>query len=373
MITVKSGDLLQSKAQTLVNTVNCVGVMGKGIALEFKRSFPEMYKDYVLRCDRHEVRLGEPYLFRQLLGPWVLNFPTKDHWRSLAKLDDIIVGLQYLERHYLEWGVTSLAVPPLGCGNGQLEWRVVGPTLYRYLSRLAIPVELYAPSGTPLEEMQSSFLDMAQPSSLSTIPLREDDSSWVAPSWIGLVEIVKQLSDQPFHWPIGRTIFQKIAYVATELGLPTGLDFEKASYGPFAHGLKKLEARLQNHNLIEERRIGNGYQITAGSSYDDARIAYSAHLEKWQPILDRTVDLFMRISTANQAELVATVMYSANDLATSDTNPSESEVFDAVQHWKRNRKPAIAEEDISEAIVGLAAQGWIKLRVEASDSYASIT
>ncbi len=173
MIRVNIGDLFESSAQTLVNTVNLVGIMGKGIALEFKNRYPEMFKDYVARCKRHEVKLGRPYLYRvrkseqnmfrsveqEQIGPeYVLNFPTKDHWRSVSKLSDIIAGLEYLEKNYREWGITSIAVPPLGCGHGQLEWRVVGPTLYRYLNRLNIPVELYAPHGTPQEELDPVFL-----------------------------------------------------------------------------------------------------------------------------------------------------------------------------------------------------------------------
>ncbi|MEW6459483.1 MAG: macro domain-containing protein [Bacillota bacterium] len=151
MVKVLVGDLFQSKAQTLVNTVNCVGVMGKGVALEFKKRFPDMYQDYLARCARKEVKLGRPYLYKSLFPPWILNFPTKDHWRSVSRLEDIVRGLEYLLTRYEEWGITSLAMPPLGCGHGQLEWRVVGPTLYRYLSRLGIPVELYAPHGTLLE------------------------------------------------------------------------------------------------------------------------------------------------------------------------------------------------------------------------------
>src|SRR5713101_4076116 len=148
MIKVLIGDIFESKAQTLVNTVNTVGVMGKGVALGFRKRFPEMYEDYVRRCERREVQLRQPYLYRRLIPPHVINFPTKDHWRSVSKLDDIVSGLTYLERHIPVWGVTSLAVPPLGCGEGQLEWRVVGPTLYRHLSALGISVELYAPFGT---------------------------------------------------------------------------------------------------------------------------------------------------------------------------------------------------------------------------------
>ena len=162
MIYPLAGNIFELKAQTLVNTVNCVGIMGKGLALEFKKLFPDMYEDYVVRCKAKEVHLGEPYLYRRLLPPWILNFPTKDHWRSVSRLSDIVAGLEYLEKHYHEWEITSLAVPALGCSNGQLEWRVVGPTLYRYLSRFDIPVELYAPYGTPKEEIETSFLAQAR-------------------------------------------------------------------------------------------------------------------------------------------------------------------------------------------------------------------
>ena len=93
MVIVKIGDLFDSDAQTLVNTVNCVGVMGKGVALEFKNRFPDMHEDYVARCNAGQVRLGRPYLYRSLVPPWVLNFPTKDHWRSVSRLQDIQEGL----------------------------------------------------------------------------------------------------------------------------------------------------------------------------------------------------------------------------------------------------------------------------------------
>lgn len=129
MMRVLINDIFQSKAQTLVNTVNCVGIMGKGLALEFKKRFPDMFKDYAERCTRGEVRLGKPYVYKSLLPPWIINFPTKEHWRSVSNLQDITRGLDYLVNHYKEWGITSLAVPPLGCGEGQLEWRIVGPTL----------------------------------------------------------------------------------------------------------------------------------------------------------------------------------------------------------------------------------------------------
>lgn len=145
MLTTVSGDLLESKAQTLVNAVNCKGVMGKGIALQFKERFPAMFADYVARCDRGEVKLGEPYIFKSTSGPWILNFPTKNHWRDRSYLKDIVKGLEYMVGHNHEMEITSIAVPALGCGAGGLAWSEVGPVLYKYLGKLAIPVEIYAP------------------------------------------------------------------------------------------------------------------------------------------------------------------------------------------------------------------------------------
>ncbi|MEW5898000.1 MAG: macro domain-containing protein [Bacillota bacterium] len=112
-----------------------------------------MFRDYQERCARKEVRLGRPYLYKPLFPPWILNFPTKEHWRSVSHLKDITRGLEYLLVHYKEWDITSLAVPPLGCDHGQLEWRVAGPILYRYLSCLDISVELYVPHNIPHKKL----------------------------------------------------------------------------------------------------------------------------------------------------------------------------------------------------------------------------
>src|SRR5436305_64615 len=107
-VQVRVGNIFESDAQTLVNTVNCVGVMGKGIALEFRRRFPDMFEDYVRACERNLVQLGRPYLFRRTVPPWILNFPTKGHWRSVSRLEDIVRGLRFLEENYKDWGVTSM-------------------------------------------------------------------------------------------------------------------------------------------------------------------------------------------------------------------------------------------------------------------------
>ena len=145
-VTVLTGDLFESKARTLTNAVNTVGVMGKGIALGFKNRFPEMFDDYVRRCESGDVHLGQPYLYQGPNPPWVLNFPTKGHWRTPSRLDDISNGLDHLVGHCRSWEIESIAVPALGCGAGGLDWLVVGPLLLQRLSVLEIPVELYAPS-----------------------------------------------------------------------------------------------------------------------------------------------------------------------------------------------------------------------------------
>jgi O-acetyl-ADP-ribose deacetylase (regulator of RNase III)/uncharacterized protein YwgA len=359
MVKVEIGDIFESKAQTLVNTVNCVGVMGKGIALEFKKRFPEMFKDYVARCERYEVRLGYPYLYRTLMPPYVLNFPTKDHWRSVAKLADIVRGLEYLLKNYKEWGITSLAVPPLGCGEGQLEWWVVGPTLYRYLKRMDIQVTLYAPYGTPHEELKPEFLNEApRPAG----PRQSISESRLQPGLIGLVEILRRIEEQPYHWPVGRTIFQKIAYVATEEGLPTGLQHERSSFGPFARGLKTITSRLINNGLISENRQGNMFEVKVGPTFDDARKVHAENLKQWEPIIEKVVDLFMRMNT-HQAEIAATVLFTARSLERgSDNQPTEQQVLEAVMQWKQKRRPSLNESEVAWTIRNLAALGWLEVK-----------
>lgn len=359
MVKVLIGNLFDSDAQTLVNTVNCVGIMGKGIALEFRKRFPEMFQDYVARCERGEVRLRQPYLHRTLLPPWVLNFPTKDHWRSVAKLDDIVRGLEYLLAHYEEWGITSLAVPPLGCGEGQLEWRVVGPTLYRYLARMSIPVGLYAPYGTVAEQLEPAFLGAAlRPAEPSP------EAERIPAAWIVLVAILQRIEEQPYHWPVGRIIFQKIAYVATLEGLPTGLEHQRGSYGPFAPGLKGWVTRLANNGLIREEQKGNAFVVKVGPTFADAQRAYASQLEHWEGLIERVADLFIRLDT-DRAEIVATVLYATEELRQQAFRPTEQDVLRNVMAWKQRRRPPLNEGDVAWTIRNLAALGW--LPVQASE------
>ncbi|MBY0530196.1 MAG: macro domain-containing protein [Rhabdochlamydiaceae bacterium] len=358
--------------------------MGKGIAFEFKKRFPDMFRDYERRCERREVVLGKPYLYKpertiskesqsflfaeddRISGAdrWILNFPTKDHWRSLATLKSIIAGLEFLLQHYKEWGIQSLAMPPLGCGEGQLEWRVIGPTLFRYLREMDIPVELYAPYNTPHEELQVQFLASCEKS------IQMPDPKWIPASWIGLIEIIKRLKDQPHHQdcPVGKVIFQKIAYAATKAGIATELIFKKESYGPFSSDLQKnVLSRLVNNGLIIEESLGRMQSIMPGPTFADARKAYANELEVWNPIIDRVVDLFMRLNT-EQAEIIASVMFASDQLTSNhQTKPHVEEVLSFVMEWKQNKQPPLSRKKVEDAIRNLAILDWIEVR--ASNSF----
>jgi O-acetyl-ADP-ribose deacetylase (regulator of RNase III)/uncharacterized protein YwgA len=353
-VRILEGDLLKSNMHALVNTVNTVGIMGKGVALAFKKRYPEMYRDYVARCDRGEVRLGEPYIYRAS-DHVIVNFPTKQHWRSVSRLSDIEAGLDYLEGHYKEWQIKSLAVPPLGCGNGQLEWRVVGPILLRHLQRLDIPVELYAPHGsTLLGEIQLDLLDQADS--------EDSEQQWRLEPWlVAIAETVRRLELLRYHWPVGRVMLQKLVYFATVAGLPTGLEFQRGSYGPFAPDLKAAVGRLQNNGILTEHERGRMIEIRTSSALDDARTSYADQLAKWSDLIDQLVDLVARFDTT-RAEIAATVHYAAQDLHNKlDRTPTAAEVVDYVEDWKRRRSPRLERADILRALVSLGTRGWLQV------------
>ena len=360
MIKILVGDLFESKCQTIVNTVNTIGIMGKGVALEFKKRFPDMFKDYEKRCAEGKVKLGEPYLYKRLTPPWILNFPTKKHWRSVSNISDIARGLKYLEHHYKEWGITSIALPPLGCGHGQLEWKIVGPTLYRHMERLNIFVELYAPIGTPEEELAPEFLtkDVAQSVNAGTTT-----NNKIEPGFIAIVEVLSRIEKEPYHWPIGRTMFQKIAYFATELGLRTGLHYSRSSFGPFASDLKFKITKLVNNGLIKEEQLGRMFSVKIGPTYEDASKIYKKDLEDAQPIIEKLTDLFLRINTTHQAELAATVHFAALSIQKKlKDKPSETDVLNDVMEWKQRRKPSYDKAEVAKTIRNLASIGLLSVK-----------
>jgi O-acetyl-ADP-ribose deacetylase (regulator of RNase III) len=147
VVTFVRGDIFSSPAQVLTNAVNCVGVMGKGIALEFKNRFPQMFDDYKTKCNLGQVKPGQPYLWEDDSAQ-VLNFPTKRDWRDGSLLQDVEDGLKYLADSYGQLGIQSLAMPPLGCGLGGLKWSDVQPLIVKHLGAIPdLDVYVYEPQG----------------------------------------------------------------------------------------------------------------------------------------------------------------------------------------------------------------------------------
>jgi O-acetyl-ADP-ribose deacetylase (regulator of RNase III) len=355
-VTVLVGDLFDSEAQTLVNTVNCVGVMGRGVALGFKKRFPAMYKDYVKRCGVGEVTLGRPYLFTTILPPWVLNFPTKDHWRSVARLDDIVAGLDYLEANYREWGITSLAVPPLGCGEGQLEWRIVGRELHRRLDRLQIPVALYAPFGTPSAELEAEFLTSVTPR--VTHGQSPEGTRKVPAAWFGIAEVVAHLDEASGGRGVGRIVLQKAAYFASVGGIPTGLTFSADSYGPFAANLRQVTTKLVNNGVLAESRSGRSIIVRPGIAFGDAERVFSERSVPWAGAIRRVADLLRGAST-RQAEVLATVHYAWKTIEQTE-HPDRAIVLAYASQWKQRRVPPLSANELDWALDALTTGGWIR-------------
>lgn len=349
------GNMFESEAQTLVNTVNCVGIMGKGIALEFKKRFPDMFEDYRARCERKELKPGIPYLYKRLFPPQIINFPTKSHWRTASRIEDVEKGLKILRENYKRWGITSIAMPPLGCGNGQLLWTTVGPMIYHYLHDLEMKVEMFAPYGTPPQQLTKHFLsqefDRRHAGSGRRILQKMD------PAWVALADIVNRIESEKYHAPVGRTIFQKIAFVATEEGLPTGLEFRRSFYGPFAKGLDDVKKRLADAGIIQERQLGSMLQVTLGPEFAEARKRYKDNISQWSPLLDKTADLFLRLNT-DQAEMVATVLYAGQELKNKN-DPSEKDILHSVVDWKKKR---MDPDEVAQTIRNLGVLNWLNVK-----------
>ena len=350
------GNMFESKVQTLVNTVNCVGVMGKGVALEFKQKYPRMFQEYVDLCKKGLLHPGQPYYYSDLTGTSVVNFPTKDHWRSPSKLSYIVSGLEWFRNNYKQLGISSIAFPPLGCGNGGLSWEVVGPLMYEMLSDLPIQIEVYAPYGTPVEQLSVDFLAQ-KTQRQATTNLQGKTQQKINDKWLLVLEVVRQVNAGKHTLHVGRVIFQKICYVLTRTGIQTGFSFVKGYYGPYSTDVKMAINALSNANLIIEHQSGQKMLEThVTPKFVLPKEMYS--VEELNTV-DATVDLFSRIKNTDQAEMMATVMYAYDQLLKKSPVVEEKDIFDYVLTWKRKWE-ATKEQEITECIRDLAMLRWIR-------------
>lgn len=350
---IQIGDIFESHAQTLVNTVNCVGVMGKGIAKEFKQKYPGMYDEYVMLCSEKRLRPGVPYLYTNLIGEKILNFPTKDHWRSPSKLSYISSGLDWFRNHYEELGITSIAFPPLGCGNGGLTWDIVGPLMYAKLHDLPIDVTLYAPYGTQKEKLTTSFLsNNIQNISQDILGLKSRPFNKYL---FLLLYSIQRVNQDQYSLFVGRVIYQKIGYILTRAGVPTGFKFQKSSYGPFSEDVKQSIVTLSNANLIKEQPRGQMMVTIVNPKFSLHKEDFSVtELEK----TEFAIDLITRIKNTDHAEMITTVLFANDQVEKQYGFVSDELIMNYILSWKK-RWVGTKEESIVSTILGLSSLGWI--------------
>ena len=301
MIRFAEGNLLDAKAEALVNTVNTVGVMGKGIALMFKEVFPDNFRAYAAACKVGKVRTGRVFVTeRQDLvnGPrWIVNFPTKQHWRSPSRIEWVRDGLADLRQFVNDTGVRSIALPPLGSGNGGLDWDEVRPMIEDALSALDAEIIVYEPSR--------QYRNVAKRSGAEAL----------TPSRALVAELVRRYGVMGFDCSLLE--IQKLAYFAERACEKAGslkpfdFGFTAGRYGPYAQPLGHLLNRMDGSYLHCQKRIPD-----AGPSepiwFDETRRsrldAYLASAGKdWLPVLDDTEAIVDGFEYPLCLELLATV------------------------------------------------------------------
>ncbi len=301
MIRSTQGNLLTADVEALVNTVNTVGVMGKGIALMFKEAFPDNYRAYKSACDRGEIKIGKMFVFERpaLHGPrWIINFPTKEHWRGHSRLEWIESGLHDLTRVLEERGIKSVAIPPLGSGNGGLEWHAVRAVIVDRLSTLSqVDIVLYEPTR--------EYLNVAKPAGVESLtPARALVAELIRRYWVLGIDCTL-LEVQKLAWFLSKSIVKR------GLRDPLHLSFKPERYGPYSDELRHLLNALDGSYLNCERRLADAKPFDVIRFEDAKRERVAAYLkseaQEFLPALDATSRLIDGFESPFGMELLGTV------------------------------------------------------------------
>lgn len=302
MITFRKGNLLEAPVEALVNTVNTVGVMGKGIALMFKEAFPENFHEYEAASKRGEVEVGHMFVTEsaRLQGPrWIINFPSKKHWRNPSKLEWITAGLADLRRVIVDKGIHSIALPPLGCGNGGLDWSDVRPEIERVLSSLSdVEVVVFEPT--------EKYQNVAKPTGVQKLtPARAMVAEMVWRYWV-IGSGCTYLEVQKLAWFLERTVER------LSLPNPLELEFKADKYGPYSDRLRHLLNQLDGSYLHCDKRLSDAGPSDM-ISFDEERRAFLELYWKQEenrpylPVLEQTTRLIEGFESPLGMELLATV------------------------------------------------------------------
>lgn len=345
MIEQAHGNLLQADVEALVNTVNCVGVMGKGIALQFKQAFPENFRAYQRACRTGEVQPGRMMVFEAggLTSPrYIINFPTKRHWREDSRLEDIEAGLAALVEEVKRLDIRSVAVPPLGCGNGGLNWADVRPRIEAAFAHVPeVRVLVYPPSGAP---------------DATAMPVRTSPPE-MTPARALFVKLLEQYAMLEYTCTLLEV--QKLAYFLQEAGEPLRLRYKAAHYGPYARNLNKVLERIEGHFI---RGYGDSQSPTANiqllrGAVEEADRFLADRPESRQR-LERISRLIGGFETPYGMELLASVHWLTRHAEKPVRSPAEAVA--AIQAWSSRKRRLFKPRHIEVAWQRLIDTGCVE-------------
>lgn len=343
MFKLVKGNLLKADTEAIVNTVNIVGVMGKGIALQFKQAYPENYEAYRKACDHHELQPGNMFVFatNKLVNPrYIINFPTKRHWKEKSRMEDIEAGLKALVDVIKKLEIHSVAIPPLGCSSGGLHWDDVRPRIEAAFRGLQdVTVLLYTPDGAPeAEEMRVATRRPAMtPGRAALLGLLE---RYIMPGYrLTLLEI------------------QKLAYFLQAAGEPLKLNFVKGKYGPYAEILNHVLVRMEGHFIrgYGDRSRYASVRLLPGAT-DEANSFLKDHGETMKR-LDKVSRLIEGFETPYGMELLSTVHWLAQE--NSEVKKDSRLAVKGFKSWSEHKKQTFHPSHIEVAWSRLRDEGWI--------------
>jgi O-acetyl-ADP-ribose deacetylase (regulator of RNase III) len=344
MIELTRGDILAADAEALVNTVNCVGVMGRGIALQFKKAFPENFRFYEAACQRREVQIGRMLVFetRLLGGPkYIINFPTKRHWRGPSRLEYIDAGLKSLIEVVREKGIKSIAIPPLGCGLGGLDWNDVRLRIAKAFAELPnVKALLFEPAGAPKPEKMAK---------ISKAPR-------MTPGRAVLVELIDRYLRAVLDPFVSLLELHKLMYFMQEAGEPLNLKFEKGTYGPYAKNLRHVLSLIEGHLISgygdADDKPSRPIELLPGAA--ESAAAFIASHPETQDRFERVSKLIHGFETPYGMELLAT----AHWVASREGARSFEEAVSKIYSWNP-RKRIFEGEQLRLAWRVLNDQRWL--------------
>ncbi|MCX5746412.1 MAG: macro domain-containing protein [Proteobacteria bacterium] len=337
------GNLLAAEVDALVNTVNTEGVMGKGLALQFKKAFPEAFSSYDRACKAGEVEVGRMHVVRSLASPhFILNFPTKKHWRNPSRLEYIEAGLRDLVAQVRAFGIRSIAVPPLGCGNGGLDWSDVRPRIERAFAALPeVRVVLFEPAGAPAAD---EIIDHRAPPKMTS-------------ARAAVLGLMGRYASTRYEYRLSLIEVQKLAYFLQVAGEPLRLEFKPHFYGPYADNLRKALRNIEGH-YTRGLADGKNAPATPLEILPGALEAAEAHLAT-EPAslarLDRVARLIEGFETPFGMELLGTVHWV---MSHAPRAVDAASVVAAVQRWSEQKRSRMKPGHIEAAWNRLREQGW---------------